>query len=202
MLRNATYYVLSLLLGVSSLCARNVILEFKGAYFLSTNSSFRDIYGSSGALFGPELTVQLCNEKNWYAFMSVDYLKKKGHTPCLCDPTTVRLIPLAFGLKYFLPAYHEHADFYLGLGFEPANLRTKNCSQGLTTKQSQWGFGGIGKFGAYCYMPCNYVLDIFVDYSFLRVGSNDCVCQGSTCVQSVKANVSGAIFGIGLGYAF
>ncbi|MDR3550863.1 MAG: OmpW family outer membrane protein [Candidatus Babeliales bacterium] len=186
------------LLLVFPLAGRDLILEFKAAYFLPTDSDFKHIFHKGGALYGPELTVQLCSDENWYAFASFDYFQKKGNSVGLCDETSVKLIPLAFGLKYFMPAA-DSFDFYAGLGFQAMNARTKNCSDFVESKLSQWGFGGIAKAGAYYYLSHNFLIDIFVDYSFVKVGKNDCDC---TSVQSVKANVSGAIFGAALGYKF
>jgi outer membrane protein W len=192
-------YFLGLLLFVFPIAGRSIILEFKGAYFLSTDSAFKNIYGNGGALAGPELTVQLCEENNLCVFASVDYFKKKGHSIGLCNKTTVEMIPVGLGFKYVIPTF-DHTDFYVGLGLEAMNLRTTNCSDFVVFNQSQWGFGGIAKVGAYYYLPCNLLLDFFIDYSFVRVGSDNCNCLPG--LLPIKANVSGAIFGIGLGYNF
>lgn len=198
----ATSCITTLILSIS-LCARDVILEFKAAYFLPTDSVFKRIYHKGGALYGPEFTVQLCDDnKHWYGFASVDYFQKKGRSLGLCDFTKVSLVPLSIGLKYFTPIVCDCADFYLGLGFQPVYVRTKNCSNSITIKQSRWGFGGIAKAGAYWYLPHNFVLDFFVDYSFVKIGckrSSQCLAGNTT---SRKADVSGAIFGVGLGYRF
>lgn len=190
----------ALLVVAVPLTARNTILEFKGACQVPTNSTFRDIYGHAGALYGPELTVQLKEDKPWHAFASFDYFRKNGHSIGLCEPTTVKLLQFALGLKYFKSVRDGKADLYAGLAFEPVNMRTINCIQSVELRTSQWGFGGLAKIGAYYYLPRNFVFDFFIDYSFARVGSND--CNSCTGLQSVKANVSGAIFGIGLGYNF
>lgn len=184
---------------VLPLVGRNIILEFKGAYFLSTDSMFKKIYGKGSALYGPELTVQLCENKNLCLFASVDYLQKEGHSLGLCNRTKIKMIPVALGLKYVEPVFN-HTDLYVGLGVEAVNVRTKNCSDFVIFEQSQWGIGGIAKAGAYYYLPCNFLLDFFIDYSFVKVGSNDCGCVPG--LQLAKANLSGAIFGIGLGYNF
>lgn len=197
MVSKKIYCLLAVLFFVSPVVARDKILEFKGAYFLPTGSVFKDIYGG-GALYGPEITFQLCENKNWYGFASIDYFRKKGHSKGLCEPTTVKLVPIAFGIKYMYPL--ENFDLYAGLGIQPINVRTKNCMQSTVTRLSQWGLGGIAKLGAYYYLPHRLVLDFFVDYSFAKVGSNSCDCPGG--MQSVKTKVSGAIFGVGLGYNF
>lgn len=178
--------------------AQNVILEFKGAYFLPTNTEFRRIYGKRGGIYGPELTFEICN--NIHGFASFDYLRKNGHSVGLCEPTTVRLVTLAFGAKYFLPVTmcKKKLDLYVGLGFEPVNVRTTNCSNFVENKQSTWAFGGIAKLGAYYHVYCNFVLDLFLDYSFAKTSTPKCTQN----VMAQRANVSGAIFGIGVGYLF
>lgn len=200
MLLKKIFSLLVTLSLISTLLGRNTILEFKGAYFLPTNNSFKKIY-KGNALYGPELTVQLCDENNWYAFASIDYLKTHGHSLGLHEPTTLRLLPLAFGLKYFIPT-HECLDFYAGLGFETMNVRTKDNSINGIIKQSKWGFGFIAKAGAYYYLPCNFLIDLFIDYSYASVGKNAYHNQNGIVFKSTKATVSGAIFGAALGYKF
>lgn len=182
--------------------ARDAIFEFKGAYFLPTNCAFKSIYDHGSAIFGPELTVQLCDTTNWYAFGSVDYFQKKGKSVGLNEPTRVQLIPIAAGLKYLYPICNENIDLYAGLGFEAVNVRTTNCTAEAVIKLSQWALGGIAKAGAFWYLPCNFVLDVFIDYSFAKTSGRACWCPAGVGVKPVKANVSGALFGIGIGYRF
>lgn len=197
----AKSFFMSLML-IAPICARDVTLEFKAAYFLPTDCVFKQIYNNGSALYGPEVTFQFCNNKNWYGFASVDYFQKKGNSIGLCDCTKVSLLPLGLGLKYFVPAFCDRANFYLGLGFQPTHVRTENCVNGISTEQSRWGFGGIAKAGTYWYLPHNFVVDLFVDYSFAKVGcKNNCKLSTEKMI-SRKADVSGAVFGIGLGYRF
>lgn len=180
------------------LFCRNVLLEFKAAYFLPTNSCVRHIYGKGSILYGPEITFQLCENKNWYGFASVDFLSKKGHSLGLCNRTKMSIVPLGIGVKYFVPFCH--GDFYIGLGFQPIHLKTLNCSTHAIHKTSKWGFGGIAKIGANFNLPCHFFMDLFFDYSFTRIGRDK--CSVSPFLVPLKVNMSGAIFGIGLGYNF
>ncbi len=192
----------ALLLYLSApLFGRDVLLEFKAAYFLPTNSVFKEIYHHGSAVYGPELTVQLCNNKNWYGFLSIDYFQKKGLSVGLSDPTKVSLLPLGVGLKYFVPLGSDRADFYFGLGFQPVWVHTKDYQLDATVTQSKWGFGGIAKVGSCVYLPHNFFIDFFIDYSFVKVGLNN---DAAVTVPSIptKANVSGALFGAGIGYRF
>lgn len=198
--QSRTIFLISLLSFLSSE-AREVIFEFKGAYFLPTNHDFKRIFNGS-ALYGPELTVQLYNEKNWYAFASLDFYQKKGKSCGLCSPTKLTLIPLGLGVKYFFPTCYEQVDFYLGLGFQPEWAHTKDCSPFVNKKISRWGFGGIGKAGMFCNLPCNFLIDIFVDYSFVWTSKGDSCKSCTGPVVPLRANLSGAIFGFGVGYRF
>lgn len=176
------------------LLARDVLLEFKAAYFLFTDPCVKSIYGNGGALYGPEITFLL--GKNWYGFASADFLSKKGHSVGLHNATKMDIVPLGVGLKYFVPFCY--GDFYLGLGFQPVHLKTINCSPYVAEVTSKWGFGGIAKIGSYFDLPHNFFIDLFFDYSFVKVDCQKC----APGVIPLKANLSGCIFGAGLGYRF
>lgn len=182
-----------------SLIARDVLIEFKGAYFHPTNQRFRKIY-KNGTLYGPEITFQLCRESSWYGFASADFFHKKGHSIGLETPTCIRLVPLGFGLKYFVPACFECVDWYVGLGFQPVYVSIENNSPAVPD-HNKWACGGIAKCGAIIDIQCNFFLDLFVDYSFVHLRS----IRNQTCCGPVvprKSNISAVIVGAGLGYRF
>jgi len=175
----------------------DVLLEFKGAYFLPTNETFRHIYDNGGALYGPEVTFEFCNSV--YGFFSLDFFQKNGNSLGICSPTQITLVPIGMGFKYLVPFCF--GDFYVGLGFQPTYVQITNCSPCVIAEESTWGFGGIAKVGTFFNLPCNLFLDIFIDYSFLNVCFNG-LCPATGPVVPNKAHVSGTIFGAGLGYRF
>lgn len=177
--------------------AHDYLLEFKGAYFLSTDPLFKQIFCNGSALCGPEFTFQVC--RNWYGFVSADFFSKCGTSVGLNSTTKIQLVPLGLGAKYFVP--YCYGDFYLGLGFQPTYLKTINNYPFVAQCTSQWGFGGIAKVGSYINLPCNFFLDLFVDYSFVWTNCNNQACNTGFVVP-LKSNLSGAIFGAGLGYRF
>ena len=185
------------LFPLQPILCRDIILECKGAYFLPTNGTFRDNYKGS-ALYGPELTVQLWNDKKWYGFASIDYFQKKGRFLQLSDSKKLKMLPLAIGLKYFVPIF-DRANFYIGLGFQPVYLRIKSRRACVTSKQTRWAFGGVGKMGLYIHVSHHFLLDLFFDYSFSKTSKTN--FYGHTMLPS-QANINGAIFGAGLGYRF
>ncbi|MGB8367318.1 MAG: hypothetical protein WCD44_03075 [Candidatus Babeliales bacterium] len=182
------------------LCAhiygRDVLLEFKGAYFVPTNSTFRNCYKGT-VIYGPELTIQLKEQKNWYAFASLDFLKQKGRFLSLCDSTTLRMMFLAAGIKYIFP--FKHADLYLGLGFQADRLNKKSRNKFVTTQNTIWGYGGIAKIGSYIHLPHNFFIDLFFDYGFVWTPKTN--FYGNRATRQ-RTNVGAAIFGAAIGYRF
>ena len=206
----------------SSPCVgKDLLLEFKTAYFLSTSSVFKNIYGNGGALYGPEITFKMY--RGLYGWASFDFLTKSGTSSCsgasTCDSvsscdqlsvcsgdcTKLFLMPIGLGLKYFVPFANSTGrftgDFYVGLGVEPTYLQTKDSSPYVYRNHSKWGVGGIAKVGAYFNLPRNFFIDVFVDYSFDWVKNKSCAAPEGVVVPTT-ANVSGAIFGAGIGYRF
>lgn len=179
------------------LISNDILLEFKGAYFHATGSRFKKIFAKGGALYGPELTFQLC-DSNWYGFLSVDFFRNKGHSIGSNTPTSIRLVPVGIGLKYFMPTCWECADFYAGLGFQPVHVRIENNSQ-FVPNQKRWVLGGIAKLGSYINFSCNWFLDLFIDYSFAHISARTTQIPP---VVPLSSSISGAIFGVGLGYRF
>lgn len=175
---------------------KDVILEFKAAYFRPNDCVFRNIIDNKAALFGPELTFHMY--RCIYGFTSIDFLTKNGHSLGLNNSTDIFLLPLGIGLKWMEEIY-DCVTGYVGLGFQPTWLRTKDRSPFVCQKRHKWGFGGIAKAGLYIDMPCDFVLDLFVDYSFVKVKP---FCCDIPNVQSRKADLSGVIIGAGFGYRF
>lgn len=188
------FFCATLFLLCIPLRGKDVLLEFKAAYFLPSDKCVKKMYGNGGALFGPELTFRVYD--NWYGFASIDFLTKHGHSIGLCNRTTMSLMPIGLGFKYLVPFCY--GDFYVGLGFQPVRLKTTNCSTGVEPLTINWGFGGIAKIGSFFTLPDHWFIDLFIDYSFVKVGGKKC----APGVVPIKANLNGAIFGGGIGYRF
>lgn len=190
---------ISICLSLTQLYAhqgRDVIFEFKAAYFRPINDTFQRIYGG-GAIFGPEVTFKMF--RRIHGFVSYDYFTKNGTSLGLNSPTQVNFMPIAVGLK-LMNRVSEHARLYAGLGFEPTYLRVTNCSPYVRQHMKKWGFGGIFKVGAYIDLPHNVLFDFFADYSFVKVASG--CTNPALYTQATKSDLSGFIFGASLGYRF
>ena len=189
-------YLLIFIFSQSNIFARDVILEFKTAALLPTNKTFRNAYRDSIALFGPEITMQLYGD--WYGFIAANYFQRNGRYLGTSQDTKLRALPLSVGLKYIF-TINYNVNLYLGLGFQPIYLHTKNTRALVTESDSFWGLGGIGKSGIYIDLGNNFLLDLFFDYNFVKTNLNN--FYGYTMTPS-KTNVSSAILGAGLGYRF
>lgn len=142
--------------------AHDILLEFKGAYFLPTNHTFRKVYHNGGAIWGPELTGRLY--KSLYGFVSTDIFMRKGKSLGLCIPTHVTTVNIGLGLKYMVP--FSCGDFYVGLGIMPGYLHTKDKSPYVISPRNKGFCGGIAKMGAYFDLPKSFVIDLFFNFSF------------------------------------
>jgi len=209
---------------VMPILSRDILMEFKAGYFKPTSTPFKNIY-SGGAIFGPEVTFQLVDHYELYGFASVDYFHKDGFSVGLSTPTSITLVPLAVGVKYFFPIWGCNdendcleiaakscendcdgegmvdVDLYVGLGFQPVHVHLNNDSSFVVPSQSNWAYGGIAKAGVYLTFLCGAFIDLFIDYSFARVSFSG-TPPPAMPILPVKANINGVIFGGGIGYRF
>lgn len=170
------------------------IVEGKGAYFLPTDSKFSNIFHGSG-IYGAEVTGRIW--KNLYAFASADFFNKRGKTVSFDTPTRINIINIGAGLKYLVPFFF--GDFYIGLGALPTRLHTHDFSPYIIQKRTKWGCGGIAKVGTYFNLPASFVIDLFVDYSFVKIHFDG---SSSLNIPSQSARLNGCWFGGGVGYRF
>ena len=169
--------------------------EVKAGYFYPTGDTFRKIY-SGGGIYGGELSMPICDPLD--VWISGSYFTRKGSSINLHHHTRIDLIPLAIGLKYYVP--WNCIDFYVGAGFQYTHLKTYDDSPFVIHEVEKWWFpGGIAKVGAIIDLECNWFLDFFIDYSFLKMDFHK-THHGR--VERHKADLSGWTFGVGLGYNF
>lgn len=190
-----TFLVFSLMLAstVSALSA-DTLLEAKGAYFSPTDYRFRKIY-SGGGQYGAEITHSFwC--PNLYLFGSVDNFYKKGSSIGASNDTSITLVPIALGLKYFYPI--KCFDVYAGLGIVGTYMHTKDIAEPLRRNTKRWGVGGIAKAGVIYDVGCNIFLDLFTSYTYTEINFHN---HGSL-VRRHNANLSGWAIGAGIGYRF
>jgi len=216
---------LALLAGSLALQAREFLFEAKGDYYLFTNDTTKQIYKHGSGTFTAEVSAQLmdnccdncCNScwSQWYGWVSGGYLRKKGHVKDTLGntyKTKMSLIPLGIGLKYLMPSCW--GDFYLGAGLLIARIKTHDDSPFVQPNRDKWGAGFIVK-GGFLWDFCNcWFVDLFADYSFIRIKFHDTTIAGPIYdsqhriigsggfLEGHKANASGFGLGLGIGYRF
>lgn len=109
------------------------------------------------------------------------------------------MLPLSFGLQYYLPVPQINGRFYLGGGGSINFVHITNDCPFVKKHQSKNGaFGGILKSGFQYFFYKAAFVDLFVDYTFLNVHFS----KGSANVETSNAHLSGLKIGAGLGLCF
>lgn len=163
--------------------------ELRGGYFYPTSKKFREIYKSGGV--EGEIEVAKKFKENWIGWGNVNYFQKKGRSIGFHDKTTIRMVPLSFGLKYqFL--FCNSVSPYLGVGVAYTILNIKNDSEFVKKHVTKNGFGFVIKSGIYIDLSKSFLLDLFVDYYF----------QEMHFYTKHHVDVGGLKIGFGLGYRF
>lgn len=172
--------------------AREILLEGKASYYVSTNHRFRDIYGGAG-LYRLETNIQAWNDL--YAWVNLGYMYASGDTN-RGTHSHLHLVPLAFGVSYLFKC--DPFVPYVGLGPLLAYSHINNGSSHVTRNQNGWGGGFQAKTGFLAYFTESLFFDFFADYSFIRMSFH----HGGKRTVHHKGDLSGFSFGAGLGYKF
>lgn len=181
-------------LATVAFCDRDIFVEIKGSGFFPTSHLFKKIYHSSG-MIGGELTVNIYD--SFYGWASIDWLSKSGRSLIGDSKTKVSYLPIAFGLKYFLPFCY--GDWYVGVGALAGRIHTHDFSPLVAPYYTKWGWGAIAKLGVLFDISCSFFLDLFLNYSAVNAHSSN-TFGGTVVPHTVK--VHGVILGAGLGYRF
>lgn len=192
----------------TQLSAFELLAEVKAGYFWPSDKTFREIYGHGSGIVGAELSAPIwCS---LYGFAGIDYFAKKGHSiisSCsdssfsdseIChNPTRIKLVPVTFGLKYFYCV--DRYDIYVAGGAQYTYFQTKDESPFVIETVTKRGWGGIAKLGTLINFDCGLFLDVFGQYSFLRMDFKD---DRHDRLIRHDAKLSGWSVGLGLGYRF
>jgi hypothetical protein len=189
------YCLIFSLASFFQLSAVETLLEAKGACFYPTNHTIRKIYGVGGE-YGLEGSVSF--SRNFYAWASGDVLYQHGHSLGSDQSTYLTLVPIAAGIKYLYPL-HCKVDFYAGAGPQYSYMNISNHSNYVTRHIRKWGWGGIGKAGFLFDMYQGIFLDVFAQYSYLRIPFHNSL-NGQVTPNNI--HLSGWQFGGAIGYRF
>ncbi|MCB1106521.1 MAG: hypothetical protein KDK76_00320 [Chlamydiia bacterium] len=171
---------------------REILLEGKTSYYLSTNDRFRNLYGGAG-LYRVEANVEVAN--HWLVWTNLGYLYASGNTN-QGSHSHLHLVPVATGVSYFFK--QDPLIPYVGLGPLFAYSYINNGSRYITRHQNGWGGGFLAKLGFLAYITQKLYLDCYTDYSFIRMHFH----YGKKITVHQKGDLSGFSFGVGLGCKF
>ncbi len=162
-----------------SLHAGSVILEVKGSYFYPTEQAFKDIYG--GAMtFGGEISLAIWKQLD--IWVGGHYFSQYGELTFTGEETHLEIMPLGGGLKYRITT--GVVSFYGGAGVSYFDYQESNVIGDV--KSGAAGF--VTKLGAYWEPAPQFVIDIFVEYSYCKMTPAD-----------FTINIGGIKAGIGIG---
>ena len=205
---NKTIWILSVLtmtrflsLHAETPSYNRIILEFRPSYFYPISSDFRDIFHDGGVNY--QITGSFPVYKGLSVYGAVDYFSKSSHTGTFHNKTSLRLVPLTLGLKYFFPSLGASipVNFYLAGGMKYYFVHTHNNGTPGIVRQTvnKNGMGGTVETGFITTFVKHLVLDIFASYSFRTFGAPRPL---TPAVEATGLNVSGLNIGLGLGYKF
>lgn len=179
----------------STITCHHLFVEFKAGYFLPFDHFFRDIYSGGGGIVGGELSYRVYSK--FYAWLTGDFFFEEGLSIGDQDDTEIYIVPIGLGLKYFFP--YKCLDFYLGGGLLVTYLHMEDHSPFVIPRSSKWGAGGIAKAGLIMKLNQHVFIDLFTSYNYTRIHFHD--TDGGRVVRHT-ADLSGLIFGGGIGFAF
>lgn len=182
------------------------MVEFRTSYFRPSSSEIRDLFhdgrvnyqltGTCPIYGGPMLLARGINL--WGA---VDYLSVNGRSLGLAEKTTLRMVPLTLGIKYFSPSIGAQCPihFYAAGGMKYYFVHSHNSSDAVQRSVNRHGMGGVLEAGLMTTLLQHYLFDLFMAYSFKSFRAPS---TSNPAVEGRGLNVSGLNVGAGIGYKF
>lgn len=171
-------------------------IETKVGYFFFSSSTMRQVYSDGG------VDVQVCAAyplmRRLRVYGSVEYLKKSGHSLNGGQRTSIWEIPLSLGLQPVFQVHSHPIFYYISFGPRYIFSQVRNDSDYISSKMKTRGWGGFMNTGIQFKLRPHFILDIFGEYSYVRL-------RYSTSVEESHGHpvqVGGLTFGGSLGYAF
>jgi len=176
--------ILALLVVPASgtISASGLTIEARGTFFMPTDETFRDVYGS-GPSWGGELGFRISDRLTVWA--GGDYFSASGKLVFTEDETKIRIVPLSAGAKYF--PVSGVVSPYVGAGVGYFQYQETN-SIGTVEKGA---VGLVARLGLLIKLGPAFFADV-------QGGWTTCSVQP----LEVQANLGGFSAGLGLGFEF
>lgn len=181
-MKTKTILAVLLLFACGTAYAHTVKIMGKASYFYPQEKIFRDIY-TGGLRYSGEIEISVW--KGIGIWVGGDYFSKKGELTYTKEKTTLRIIPVYFGLKFRLP--NKAVSPYIGAGAGYFFFKESNPIG--TVEQ--------GKIGAAAQLGCTFSVGgpVFFD---IQAGYSYCEAEPA----NVKAQLGGLQAGVNLGFQF
>lgn len=176
------FFLSALLLAQNNTVMRKHSVKIGTVYFMPSEQSFKDIYGS-GLGYGGELNFGLWRSVSLWIIGN--YYTNDGTLPVTKEATTLSLVALGGGPKFRLS--QGRISPYVGIGPVVYFFKEENP---IGTADGT-GIGFIGQFGFSFRVVGGLILDANLNYTYCQVQP-----------QNVKANVGGLQLGLSIGYTF
>lgn len=156
------------------------------------------IYSKIWGFYEGEIDIPICS--GFGGFFSAGYLENSGRSICVKDKTSLRMVPLVLGLKYFCKLIPQF-EAYVSGGVVYSFLNIRDHSPYVHRHISKNAFGGTAKLGLAYYFCSNWFIDASVDYLYQYFRFKD-RHEKTHYVERHNLNMSGIKVGVGIGYAF
>ncbi len=183
-----------------------ILLEFRTSYFYPLSSSYRAIFPNGNANYQITGAFPVYDGTNVWVrgldlWAGVDYYGQNGKSTILKEKTSIWIVPITLGLKYFFPPLGETypVNFYVASGMKYFFVHTHNHSSYVQQNVNTNGMGGVVESGLTITFIQHLVLDVFGAYSFRTFGGPEINLPN---VESTGLNISNINVGLGLGYKF
>ncbi len=179
----------------------DVAVEGTVSAFLPTSHIVKTIYGKAWQQYGLVFNhVSEAVPKRFppvTLFGQVNYLFAHGYSENGNQRTTIKVVPVTLGAKWFCSVHHN-IDIYLAAAPRYYFMKIANNSTYVPAEQKESSFGGYGTFGVFFHPVDNFVIDLFVAYSAVTFQA-----QASTPTYiGFATKVAGVDLGAGIGFTF
>jgi hypothetical protein len=173
-------------------------IEGRASAYFPFENKVRRIYSTTWGFYEGEVDIPL-----WWGFdgyFSAGYLENTGRSLGLHNKTRLQMVPLTWGLKYFLEVM-PCLDVYLGAGVVYSILNIHDHSYYVHQHISKNAVGGTAKLGALYFFYGNWFIDASVDYFYQRFSFKRSHSE-KHYVERHDLDMSGIKLGAGIGLAF
>lgn len=188
----------------------DIAIETRVAYYRPSSGKVRRIYGDGWTDYQLEVSKGFC--RDWRIWAGVNGFSRNGNSIGFHNRTTLQLVPVNFGVKYFPPFFPmcKEVKFFIGAAACYSFLNIKDHSEYILHHTHKTGWGGLIQAGINYYFWEGAYVSLFADGYFQEFGfHNSYVSSGSGLDDSRSSedvrkhlDMSGFKIGVSIGYNF